>query len=63
MPVGGLANMIKHHHGKSGFVLLHNDTIAELKTHKRDHGLHSYDAVVLDLLEHAPAGDSEGAIG
>ena len=43
-------------------MLLHDDTIAELTKHKRNRGLHSYDAVVLDLLEHAPAGDAEGVI-
>jgi len=63
MPVTVWKNMIKHHHGNSGFVLLHDDTITELTKHKRINGLHSMDAVVLDLLEHAPAGDSEGALG
>jgi hypothetical protein len=63
MPVGVWRNMIKHHHGESGFVILHNDTLDALKAHKRTTGLHSYDAVVLDLLEHVPAGESEGAIG
>jgi len=55
-------NMIKHHHGNSGFVLLHDDTLAELTKHKRNRGLHSYDAVVLDLLENTPAGDPGGVI-
>jgi hypothetical protein len=63
MPVTVWKNMIKHHHGNSGFVLLHDDTIAELGKIKRMRGLHSYDAVVLDLLEHAPSGDAEGALG
>ncbi|HEV2058914.1 MAG TPA: DUF6084 family protein [Solirubrobacteraceae bacterium] len=63
MPVSVWRNMMKHHHGNSGFVLLHEDTIAALKKHKRVNGLHSFDAVVLDLLERAPAADSEGAIG
>lgn len=63
MPVTVWKNMIKHHHGNSGFVLLHDDTIAELGKLKRMRGLHSYDAVVLDLLEHAPAGDAQGALG
>jgi hypothetical protein len=62
MPVSVWKNMIKHHHGNSGFVLLHDDTLAALSKYKRAHGLHSFDAVVLDLLEHAPSGDSEGAI-
>ena len=63
MPVSIWRNMMKHHHGNSGFVLLHEDTIAALKKHKRVHGLHSYDAVALDLLEHAPTAESEGAMG
>ena len=62
MPVTVWKNMIKHHHGNSGFVLLHDDTITQLGKHKRRRGLHSYDAVVLDLLEHAPA-SAEGALG
>jgi len=62
MPVTVWKNMIKHHHGNSGFVLLHDDTITQLGKHKRNRGLHSYDAVVLDLLEHAPA-SAEGALG
>jgi len=62
MPVTVWKNMIKHHHGNSGFVLLHDDTITQLGKHKRSRFLHSYDAVVLDLLEHAPAG-AEGALG
>ncbi len=63
MPVDVWRKMMKHHHGESGFVLLHVDTLAELKKHKRVNGLHSFDAVVLDLLERAPAGEAEGAIG
>jgi hypothetical protein len=63
MPVAIWRNMMKHHHGNSGFVLLHEDTITALKKHKRVHGLHSFDAVVLDLLERAPDAESEGAIG
>lgn len=62
MPVTVWKNMIKHHHGNSGFVLLHDDTITQLGKRKRSRGLHSYDAVVLDLLEHAPA-SAEGALG
>ena len=45
------SNMMKHHHGESGFVLVHNDTMDALTKRKRARGLHSYDAVVLDLLE------------
>lgn len=63
MPVDTWRKMMKHHHGNSGFVLLHDDTLDALKKHKRVHGLHSMDAVVLDLLERAPAAESEGAIG
>ena len=63
MPVAVWRKMMKHHHGNSGFVLLHEDTIAALKKHKRLHGLHSMDAVVLDLLEGTPAAESQGAIG
>lgn len=55
MPVTVWKNMIKHHHGESGFVNLHNDTLEELKRYKRLRGLHSFDAVVLDMLERAPA--------
>jgi hypothetical protein len=62
MPVSVWKSMMKHHHGESGFVPLHNDTLTELKRYKRVHGLHSFDAVVLDLLERAPADDDvEGA--
>jgi hypothetical protein len=60
MPVSVWKNMMKHHHGESGFVNLHNDTLTELKRYKRVRGLHSYDAVVLDMLERAPA-DAEGS--
>jgi hypothetical protein len=60
MPVSVWQKMIKHHHGDSGFVTLHNDTLAELKKYKRAHGLHNFDSVVLDLLEHAPT-DEAGA--
>jgi len=63
MPVDVWRKMMKHHHGESGFVLLHHDTLAALKKHKRINGLHSFDAVVLDLLEHAPTGDAQGAVG
>ena len=63
MPVDVWRKMMKHHHGESGFVLLHHDTLAALKKHKRINGLHSFDAVVLDLLKHAPTGDAEGAVG
>lgn len=63
MPVGVWRDMMKHHHGNSGFVLLHDDTLEALKRHKRTRGLHSYDGVVLDLLERVPAADSEGARG
>jgi hypothetical protein len=62
MPVSTWRAMIKHHHGNSGFVLLHDDTIGELTHYKRDRGLHSYDATVLDLLQRAPA-DDVGAVG
>jgi len=55
MPVSVWQRMIQHHHGESGFVNLHNDTLAELKRYKRVHGLHSFDAVVLDLLEKGKA--------
>ena len=57
MPVATWKAMIKHHHGNSGFVLLHDDTLAELKRYKRERGLHSFDGCVLDLLEHAPSGE------
>jgi len=63
MPVDVWRKMMKNHHGESGFVLLHVDTLAALKKHKRVNGLHSFDAVVLDLLERAPAGEAEGAVG
>jgi hypothetical protein len=61
MPVSIWKAMIKHHHGNSGFVLLHDDTIAHLTHYKRDRGLQSYDACVLDLLERAPS--EEEAVG
>jgi hypothetical protein len=61
LPVATWKAMIKHHHGESGFVLLHNDTLTELKHYKRDQGLHSMDAVVLDLLAKVPADDVSGA--
>jgi len=62
MPVTTWKAMIKHHHGESGFALLHNDTIQSLKRYKRARGLHSFDACVVDLLEHSPT-DAEEAIG
>jgi hypothetical protein len=62
MPMSVWRNMMKHHHGESGFVLVHNDTLTALTKRKRDRGLHSYDAVVLDLLEQAAAGEPEGAL-
>ena len=63
MPVSVFRNMIKHHHGESGFTNLHNDTIEALKAYKRQRGLHTFDACVLDLIERAPAPDPEEAIG
>ncbi len=61
MPVSVFKAMIKHHHGNSGFLLLHDDTLAELKKYKRVRGLPNFDGVVLDMLERAPAQDTEGA--
>ena len=61
MPVSAWKNMIAHHHGESGFVVLHDDTLDELKRYKRVRGLHSFDAVVLDMLERAPADETQGA--
>jgi hypothetical protein len=63
MPVSIWKAMITHHHGESGFVLLHNDTLTDLTHYKRDRGLHSYDSAVLDLLERAPSDNVEGAMG
>lgn len=62
MPVAVWKAMIKHHHGESGFALLHNDTIQGLLDYKRARGLHSFDACVVDLLERVPA-DAEETIG
>jgi hypothetical protein len=62
MPVATWKAMISHHHGESGFALLHNDTMQSLMDYKRARGLHSFDACVVDLLERAPA-DAEEAIG
>ncbi len=59
MPVATWKAMIKHHHGESGFVLLHDDTLSALKRYKRERGLHSFDGCVLDMLERAPT--DEGA--
>jgi len=61
MPVSVWKAMIKHHHGESGFALLHNDTIDALMKYKRARGLHSFDACVLDLLERVPS-DAEETI-
>jgi hypothetical protein len=61
MPVSTWKAMIKHHHGNSGFVLLHDDTLTELKRYKRERGLHSFDGCVLDLLERTPS--EEEALG
>jgi Family of unknown function (DUF6084) len=61
MPVSTWRAMIKHHHGNSGFVLLHDDTLTELKRYKRERGLHSFDGCVLDLLERASS--EEEALG
>ncbi len=63
MPVSVFKNMIKHHHGESGFAILHNDTLDALKSYKRQRGLHTFDACILDLIERAPASDHEEAIG
>lgn len=62
MPVAAWKRMIAEHHGNAGFVVLHDDTLAELRRRKRVRGLPSFDAVVLDLLEQA-AGAEEGALG
>jgi Family of unknown function (DUF6084) len=62
MPVSVWRNMIKHHHGESGFVNLHNDTLDALKKYKSARGLHTIDACVLDLIERAPV-EEEEAIG
>jgi hypothetical protein len=62
MPVATWKAMIQHHHGESGFALLHNDTIKGLMDCKRARGLHSFDACVVDLLERAPV-DAEEALG
>jgi len=59
LPVATWKSMIKHHHGESGFALLHNDTVAALLKYKRTRGLHSLDACFLDLLERAPADAEE----
>ena len=59
LPVATWKAMIKHHHGESGFALLHNDTIDQVLKYKRARGLHSIDACVLDLLERAPADAEE----
>jgi len=59
LPVATWKAMIKHHHGESGFALLHNDTLDRLLKYKRARGLHSLDACVEDLLERAPADAEE----
>ncbi|MEA2423875.1 MAG: hypothetical protein QOH13_285 [Thermoleophilaceae bacterium] len=61
LPVATWKAMIKHHHGESGFVLLHDDTLSALKDYKRERGLHTMDSCVLDLLERIPSDDVEGA--
>jgi hypothetical protein len=60
LPVATWKAMIKHHHGESSFVLLHNDTMQMLSDYKREQGLHNYDASVLELLENAGTEDAEG---
>jgi hypothetical protein len=60
LPVATWKAMIKHHHGESSFVLLHNDTMQMLSDYKRQQGLHNYDASVLALLENAGTEDAEG---
>ncbi len=62
MPVSIWRNMIKHHHGESGFAALHNDTLVALKNYKRARGLHTLDACVLDLIERASV-EEEEALG
>lgn len=62
MPVAVWKAMIKHHHGESGFALLHNHTIQGLMDYKRARGLHSFDACVADLLERNPV-DAEETVG
>ena len=59
MPVATWKTMIQHHHGESGFALLHNDTMHGLMDYKRARGLHSLDACVADLLERAPVAEEE----
>ena len=61
MPVSVWHNMVKHHHGESGFVILHKDTLTELKKRKRAGGQHSFDAVVVDLLEQTAADEPDAA--
>ena len=60
MPVSIWKAMIKHHHGNSSFILVHDDTLAELTHYKRDRGLPGYDACVLDLLERVPSEEEVG---
>jgi hypothetical protein len=62
MPVSAWRRMIDHHHGQSGFVNLHRDTLAALARHKAARGLHTFDDTVTDLLARVPA-DTEEALG
>jgi len=55
MPVKVWKDMIKHHHGNSRFALLHDDTLDGLLKYKRERGLHSLDACVVELLERVPS--------
>jgi hypothetical protein len=60
LPVATWKAMINHHHGESGFALLHHDTIQGLMDYKRARGLHSFDACFVDLLERVPAEEAVG---
>jgi len=55
LPVSVWKAMVKHHHGNSSFALLHDDTMDGLKKFKRERGLHSFDACVVELLKAAAA--------
>lgn len=50
MPVSVWRAMIAHHFPHSGFIRLHDDTLAQLASEKARRGLPTFDAVVNDLL-------------
>lgn len=54
LPVAAWRAMIAHHYPHSGWIRLHEDTLAELRQHAARAGRADMDALVLDLLRDRP---------